>query len=78
MLFSHLKHSSETDPALFATRLQRLILPTIMPAGLDSQQILNEHDRFIDARIQQQICEVEVLPSTMGDGPFDIGFDLVF
>jgi hypothetical protein len=51
--FSHLKCSSEMDPALFATRRQRLIIPTIMPAGLDSQQILNERDRYIDARIQQ-------------------------
>jgi hypothetical protein len=29
-----------------------------MPAGLNSQQILNERDRFIDAQIQQRICEL--------------------
>lgn len=73
--FSHLKRSPETDPTLFATRLQRLLVPTIMPAGLDAHQILNERDRFIEARIQQRIRELETMPSTMGDGGFDNGFD---
>lgn len=73
--FSHLKRSSETDPTLFATRLQRLIIPTIMPAGLDANQILNERERYIEARIQQRIRELEAIPSTMGDGAFDDGFD---
>ncbi|TFK38607.1 SNF2-family ATP dependent chromatin remodeling factor snf21 [Crucibulum laeve] len=69
--FSHLKRPAEADPALFATRLQRLLVPTIMPSGLDAHQILNERDRFIEARIQQRIRELEALPSTMGDGSFD-------
>jgi ATP-dependent helicase STH1/SNF2 len=73
--FSHLKRSSETDPSLFATRLQRLVIPTIMPAGLDANQILNERERYIEARIQQRIRELEVLPSTIGGGAFDDGFD---
>ncbi len=34
---------------LFPTHLQRLIIPTIMPAGLDAHQIINERERFIDA-----------------------------
>ncbi|KAF9457457.1 SNF2 family N-terminal domain-containing protein, partial [Collybia nuda] len=74
--FTHLKRSSEVDPTLFATRLQRLLVPTIMPAGLDAHQILNERDRFIEARIQQRIRELEAMPSTMGDGSLDNGFDL--
>jgi ATP-dependent helicase STH1/SNF2 len=73
--FSHLKRSSETDPTLFATRLQRLVIPTIMPAGLDANQILNERERYIEVRIQQRIHELEALPSTTGGGAFDDGFD---
>ena len=53
--FSHLKRPSDMDPQLFATRLQRLVIPIIMPAGLDAHQIINERGRFIDARIQQRI-----------------------
>ena len=73
--FSHLKRPSDMDPQHFATRLQRLIIPTIMPAGLDAQQIINERERFIDARIQQRIRELESMPTTMGDGIFDPNFD---
>src|ERR1700694_4688434 len=43
--FSHLKRPSDMDPQLFATRLQQLIIPTIMPAGLDAHQIINERER---------------------------------
>ncbi|HEY8733546.1 MAG TPA: hypothetical protein VIL90_03205, partial [Puia sp.] len=59
---------SDMDPQLFATRLQRLIIPTIMLAGLDAHQIINERERSIDARIQQRIRELEAMPATMGDG----------
>ncbi|KAJ3526043.1 hypothetical protein NMY22_g10328 [Coprinellus aureogranulatus] len=76
--FTHLKRSPETDPKLFNTRLQRLIIPTIMPAGLDAHQILNERERFIEARIQQRIRELEALPSTIGDGDFETNLDLTF
>ncbi|KAF9066567.1 SNF2 family N-terminal domain-containing protein [Rhodocollybia butyracea] len=69
--FSHLKRNAETDPALFATRLQRLLVPTIMPPGLDAQQILNERDRYIEARIQQRMRELESIPSTIGDGSLE-------
>jgi ATP-dependent helicase STH1/SNF2 len=73
--FSHLKRSAETDPILFSTRLQRLVIPTIMPAGLDANQILNERERYIEVRIQQRIHELEAFPSTTGEGAFDDGFD---
>ncbi|KAJ3751098.1 SNF2-family ATP dependent chromatin remodeling factor snf21 [Lentinula detonsa] len=69
--FSQLKRHRELDPALFATRLQRLLVPTIMPPGLDAQQILNERDRYIDARIQQRMRELESIPSTVGDENFE-------
>ena len=73
--FSHLKRNSETDPTFFATRLQRLVIPTIMPAGLDAHQILNERERYIEARIQQRIHELEAMPSTIGGGGFNDDFD---
>jgi ATP-dependent helicase STH1/SNF2 len=74
--FSHLKRSPDADPKLSATRLQRLLIPTIMPAGLDAHQILNERERFIEARIQQRISELESLPATIGDGDFETNLDL--
>ncbi|KAJ2914877.1 hypothetical protein MD484_g5545, partial [Candolleomyces efflorescens] len=74
--FSHLKRSPDADPKLFATRLQRLLIPTIMPAGLDAHQILNERERFIEARVQQRIAELESLPATIGDGDFETNLDL--
>jgi len=74
--FSHLKRSSDMDPQHLATRLQRLIIPTIMPAGLDAHQIINERERFIEARIQQRIRELEAMPATMGDGIFDPNIDV--
>jgi ATP-dependent helicase STH1/SNF2 len=73
--FTHLKRPADMDPVLFATRLQRLIIPTIMPAGLDAHQILEERDRFIEARIRQRIRELEDMPSTMGDGGLDSTLD---
>lgn len=74
--FSHLKRTSDTDPTVFATRLQRLLVPTIMPAGLDAHQIVNERERFIEARIQQRINELEALSTTMGEGSFDPTIDI--
>ncbi|KAJ6573921.1 SNF2-family ATP dependent chromatin remodeling factor snf21 [Mycena vulgaris] len=73
--FTHLKRPADVDPNLFATRLQRLIIPTIMPMGLDARQIIEERDRFIEARMQQRIRELEALPSTIGDGGFETGLD---
>lgn len=69
--FSHLKRTPDMDPTLYATRLQRLLIPTIMPAGLDAHQILGERERYLEARIQQRIRELESLPSTLGDGAFE-------
>ncbi|KAG7090792.1 hypothetical protein E1B28_009876 [Marasmius oreades] len=74
--FTHLKRPSETDPALFATRLQRLLIPTIMPAGLDAHQILDERDNFIQARMQQRIQELEAMASTIGDGGLETDVDV--
>lgn len=69
--FTYLKRAADSDPALFATRLQRLIVPSVMPSGLDPHQILAERNRFIDARIARRIYELEEMPATMGDGGLD-------
>jgi ATP-dependent helicase STH1/SNF2 len=69
--FTYLKRAVDSDPALFATRLQRLIVPSVMPAGLDPYAILAERNRFIDARIKQRVMELEDMDSTMGDGGLD-------
>ena len=63
--------NQQTDPALFASRLQHLLIPSIMPAGLDPHQIIDERDPYIEARMQQQNRELSSLPSTMGDDSFD-------
>lgn len=76
--FSHLERPPDVDPTMFATRLQRLLIPSIMPTGLDVHQIINERDRFIEARVQQRIRELEQLPATIGDGDFDsLGNDIL-
>ncbi|TDL15839.1 SNF2-family ATP dependent chromatin remodeling factor snf21 [Rickenella mellea] len=66
--FTHLKRPEGMSPSLWATRLQRLLVPTVMPAGLDPHQIIAERHRFIEARIEQRIRELSTLPATIGDG----------
>ncbi|KAI9460194.1 SNF2 family N-terminal domain-containing protein [Lactarius psammicola] len=65
--FTHLKVVGGS-PEDFATRLQRLLVPSIMPLGLDPHQIINERRRFVEARVQQRIRELEAMPATIGDG----------
>lgn len=71
MPFTHLTRPADTDPSLFATRLQKLLIPSIMPLGLDVHQILNARDKFIEARVVQRIGELENMEATIGDGEFD-------
>ncbi|RDX51493.1 hypothetical protein OH76DRAFT_1454783 [Lentinus brumalis] len=66
--FSHLKRDPSVNPAVWATRMQRLIVPSIMPAGLDPHQVLEERNAYIDARIDQRMRELETMPAMMGDG----------
>ncbi|KAI0296669.1 SNF2 family N-terminal domain-containing protein [Russula brevipes] len=65
--FTHLKVVGDS-PEAYATRLQRLLVPSLMPLGLDPHQLINERQRFVEARIQQRIRELESMPSTVGDG----------
>ncbi|KAI5119788.1 hypothetical protein M0805_006586 [Coniferiporia weirii] len=72
--FSHLKRPGNLTPAMasmWATRLQRLLVPSVMPAGLDPHQVIAERNRYIDARIEQRIRELSALPVTIGDGGLD-------
>ena len=72
--FTHLKRPDNLTPAqaqMWATRLQRLLVPSVMPAGLDPHQIIAERNRYIDARIEQRIRELSAIPVTMGDGGLD-------
>ncbi|EJD04470.1 SNF2-family ATP dependent chromatin remodeling factor snf21 [Fomitiporia mediterranea MF3/22] len=72
--FSHLKRPDNLSPAqqqLWATRLQRLLVPSVMPAGLDPHQVIAERNRYVDARIEQRIRELSDMPVTMGDGGLD-------
>ncbi|KAG1764096.1 SNF2 family N-terminal domain-containing protein [Suillus placidus] len=75
--FSHLERPANVDPTMVATRLQRLLIPSIMPVGLDVHQIINERDRFIEARVQQRIKELEEIPATIGEGNFDSLADVI-
>ncbi|KIJ59828.1 hypothetical protein HYDPIDRAFT_99946 [Hydnomerulius pinastri MD-312] len=71
MPFTHLTRPADVDPSLFATRLQRLLIPSVMPPGLDVHQIINERDRFIEARIAQRMRELESFDANMGEGGFE-------
>ena len=65
--FTYLKQPNPTRD-VYETKLQRLLLPSVMPAGLDPHQILAERNRFIEARIEQRIRELSAMPGTLGDG----------
>ncbi|KAG1765996.1 SNF2 family N-terminal domain-containing protein [Suillus placidus] len=75
--FSHLERPANVDPTMVATRLQRLLIPSIMPVGFDVHQIINERDRIIQARVQQRIKELEEIPATIGEGNFDSLADII-
>ena len=51
-----------------ALKQNRLLIPSIMPAGLDPHEVIAERNRFIEARIEQRIRELAAFPSTMGEG----------
>ncbi|KAH8822409.1 SNF2-family ATP dependent chromatin remodeling factor snf21 [Flagelloscypha sp. PMI_526] len=65
--YSHFVNHDLDRAPLFRTRLQKLIVPTVTPLGLDANAILAERDRFIDARIRNRISELEALPSTLSE-----------
>ncbi|KAI0233838.1 ATP-dependent DNA helicase Snf21 [Massospora cicadina] len=50
-------------------RLQRVIVPSVTPQGLDPYAIALEREERLKARIQQRIKELEALPSNLSNGP---------
>lgn len=67
--FSYLSKPSLGRDDYTATKQQRLLIPSLMPAGLDPHLLLEERDRFTKARIQQRIRELEALPANMSELP---------
>ena len=66
--FTMLKKPTLKDAGDLATLQQRLLVPSLLPTGMDARLLLEERDRFIRARIQQRIRELESFPSTMAQG----------
>ena len=62
---------SELVDAIRGGRAHKVIIPNLMPTGLDPYQIIAERQRFIDARIEHRIQELSSLPSTMADDTID-------
>lgn len=60
ILTSSLSNGSST------TSRTTLLIPNLLPKGLDAQTILDERNRYIEARIQQRIRELQDLPSNLG------------
>lgn len=52
-----------------ASLQQRLLIPSLLPTGVNSQLLLEERERFIQARIQQRIRELESFPANMAQVP---------
>ena len=52
-----------------ASLQQRLLVPSMLPAGIDVRLLLEERDRFIQTRIQQRIRELESMPASLAQVP---------
>ncbi|KAI0641156.1 SNF2 family N-terminal domain-containing protein [Trametes meyenii] len=73
--FSHLKRDPKASASMWATRMQRLLVPSIMPIGLDPHEMIEERNHYIDARIDQRMRELEALPAMMGEGGLENALD---
>lgn len=69
-----LQRPPATD-SLFSLKQQKLLVPAVMPTGLDPVLLLEEHKRFVETRIQWRMEELEQLPAMLGEetGPQAIG-----
>ncbi|ORY76015.1 SNF2 family N-terminal domain-domain-containing protein [Leucosporidium creatinivorum] len=64
-------HHSQGGP----TR-RTLLIPTLLPPGLDPTTLAAERNRFIQARVQQRIQELESFPANMAqDDPISLDLD---
>ncbi|KAJ2852633.1 ATP-dependent DNA helicase Snf21, partial [Coemansia erecta] len=53
-------------------RLQRLLVPSITPSGLDVRTLTREREKRRDARIEYRIKELSSLPATISDENLDV------
>lgn len=67
--WSYLQKPGLGSEYLTAAKQQRLLIPSLMPRGLDPQLLYDERNRFIDARIEQRKRELESMPSTISELP---------
>ncbi|KAJ1839690.1 ATP-dependent DNA helicase Snf21, partial [Coemansia sp. RSA 2708] len=56
-----------------AARLQRLLVPSITPSGIDVRAMAQERERRCEARIEYRIQELAALPATVSDEQLDVG-----
>ncbi|KAJ1884279.1 ATP-dependent DNA helicase Snf21, partial [Kickxella alabastrina] len=56
-----------------AARLQRLLVPSITPSGIDVRAMAREREQRRDARIEYRIKELAALPATVSDEGLDVG-----
>ncbi|GAA5906919.1 uncharacterized protein JCM6883_005730 [Sporobolomyces salmoneus] len=66
--------TSSNDP--ISTSRTTLLIPTLLPKGLDAQTILDERNRYIEARIQQRIRELQDLPSNLSQSDLSSSLSL--
>lgn len=50
-----------------STSSRHLLVPNLLPPGLDPHTLLQERQRYIEARMAQRLRELEGLPSTLPD-----------
>ncbi|EST06220.1 Helicase/SANT-associated, DNA binding [Kalmanozyma brasiliensis GHG001] len=67
--FSYISKPLLEDDDYTATKQQRLLIPSLVPAGLEPRLLLEERDRFVQARIRQRIRELESFPADMSQSP---------
>ncbi|WFD29111.1 RSC chromatin remodeling complex ATPase component [Malassezia sp. CBS 17886] len=67
--FTLLAKPSLKDGNDLASIQQRLLIPSLLPAGVDASLLLQERDRFLAARMQQRIRELESFPATLPQVP---------
>ncbi|KAJ2003170.1 ATP-dependent DNA helicase Snf21, partial [Coemansia thaxteri] len=56
-----------------AARLQRLLVPSITPSGLDVRAMALERERRREARIEYRMQELAALPASISDEQLDVG-----
>ncbi|CAO1614629.1 unnamed protein product [Sympodiomycopsis kandeliae] len=67
--WSYLSKPALGPQHLSLAKQQRLLVPSLMPRGLDPQILYDERNRFIDARIEQRKRELEKIPATISELP---------